>query len=192
MRQHAQVLKEALPRASQEGNIPISTMPPPAAKHPAEGVSLAKRSKHLLDLLEILVGILVSHVGGTDVKLEVWSKVLKIVIIWKFCRQEQNKHQMTSRNATNTSYCYRVAQQEPKHRSQRSASPNSHQSKLGDSAKLTQQLNTSSMHKSQEKVISSQYSGKAAGTFCWRRELQGVNANLNSYCRSGNPKALPQ
>lgn len=87
MRQHAQILKEALPRASQERNTSVSKMPPTAAKPPVEGGSLAKRNKHLLDLLKILIGILVSHVRGTDVELKVWSKVLKIVIIWKFCRQ---------------------------------------------------------------------------------------------------------
>jgi len=87
MRQHAQILKEALPRGSQERNTSVSKTPTHAVKPPAEGVSLAKRSKRLLDLLEILVGILVSHVGGTDVELKVWPKVLKIVIIWKFCRQ---------------------------------------------------------------------------------------------------------
>lgn len=87
MRQHAQILKETLPRAGQKRNTSVSKKPPTALKPPVEGVSLVKRSKHLLDLLEILVGILVSHVGGTDVQLKVWSKVLKIVVIWKFCRQ---------------------------------------------------------------------------------------------------------
>lgn len=40
---------------------------------------------HSLDLLQVVVGVLIGHVGGTDVQLEVWSKVLEVVIVWKFC-----------------------------------------------------------------------------------------------------------
>lgn len=36
-----------------------------------------------LDLLQILISVLVSHIGRTDVKFEVWSKVFKVVIVWK-------------------------------------------------------------------------------------------------------------
>lgn len=38
----------------------------------------------LLDLLQVVVGVLVGHVGGTDVQLEVWPKVLKVVVVWEF------------------------------------------------------------------------------------------------------------
>lgn len=57
MRQHAQILKETLPRASQERNTFVSRKLPPV-----KGVSLVKKGKHSLDLLEILIGILVGHV----------------------------------------------------------------------------------------------------------------------------------
>lgn len=34
-----------------------------------------------LDLVEVLRGVLVSHVGGADVELEVRPKVLKVVVV---------------------------------------------------------------------------------------------------------------
>lgn len=54
-----------------------------------KGVQIMLQSKEnclriLLDLFQIVSSVLVSHVGGTDVELEVWSKVLKVVIVWKF------------------------------------------------------------------------------------------------------------
>lgn len=39
----------------------------------------------LLDLLQVVVGVLIGHVGGADVQLEVWPKVLKVVVVWKLC-----------------------------------------------------------------------------------------------------------
>ena len=41
---------------------------------------------YILDLVEVFLGVLVGHVGGTDVELEVWAIVLKIVVVGKFCR----------------------------------------------------------------------------------------------------------
>lgn len=35
------------------------------------------------DLIEIFTSILIGHVCGTDVELEVWSEILKVVIIWQ-------------------------------------------------------------------------------------------------------------
>lgn len=43
------------------------------------------RIVHSLDLLQIVIGVLIGHVGRTDVQLEVWSKVLKVIVVWKFC-----------------------------------------------------------------------------------------------------------
>ena len=40
---------------------------------------------HPLDLVEVLWGVLVGHVGWTDVQLEVWAKVLKVVIVRQLC-----------------------------------------------------------------------------------------------------------
>lgn len=37
----------------------------------------------LLNLLQVVIGVLVGHVGGADVQLEVWSKVLKVVVVWE-------------------------------------------------------------------------------------------------------------
>lgn len=36
-----------------------------------------------LDLLQVLIRVLVSHIGRTDVKFEIWSKVFKVVVVWK-------------------------------------------------------------------------------------------------------------
>lgn len=36
-----------------------------------------------LDLLQVFIGILVGHIGRTDVKFEIWSKVFKVVIVRK-------------------------------------------------------------------------------------------------------------
>ena len=36
-----------------------------------------------LDLVEVVESVLVGHVGGTDVQLEVRTKVLKVVIVWQ-------------------------------------------------------------------------------------------------------------
>ena len=38
-----------------------------------------------LDLLQVVIGILIGHVGGADVQLEIWSKVLKVVIVRELC-----------------------------------------------------------------------------------------------------------
>ena len=38
-----------------------------------------------LDLVEVVKCVLIGHVGGTDVKLEVRSKVLEVVIVWQLC-----------------------------------------------------------------------------------------------------------
>ena len=37
------------------------------------------------DLVEIVGGVLVGHVGGCDVQLEVRSVVLKVVVVREFC-----------------------------------------------------------------------------------------------------------
>lgn len=37
-----------------------------------------------LDFLQVVVGVLVGHVGGADVQLEVRPKILKVVVVWKF------------------------------------------------------------------------------------------------------------
>ena len=46
--------------------------------------------KDSLDLLQIVVCVLVGHIGGADVQLEVWPKVLKVVVVWEFCGFERN------------------------------------------------------------------------------------------------------
>ena len=43
---------------------------------------------YIFDLVEVFLGVLVGHVGGTDVELEVWAIVLKIVVVGKFYRRE--------------------------------------------------------------------------------------------------------
>ena len=35
------------------------------------------------DLIEVVECVLIGHVGGADVKLEVRTKVLKVVIVWQ-------------------------------------------------------------------------------------------------------------
>lgn len=40
---------------------------------------------HSLDLLQVVVGVLIGHVGGADVQLEVWSEVLKVIVVWELC-----------------------------------------------------------------------------------------------------------
>ena len=37
---------------------------------------------HTLDLVEVLWCVLVAHVCWTDVQFEVWTKILKIVVVW--------------------------------------------------------------------------------------------------------------
>lgn len=46
-----------------------------------------------LDLLQVVVGVLVGHVGGTDVQFEVWPKVLKVIIVWKLCGETRMCYQ---------------------------------------------------------------------------------------------------
>lgn len=55
----------------------------PGDKNPER---LNASTAHSLDLLQVVVGVLIGHVGGTDVQLEVWPKVLKVVIVWEFCK----------------------------------------------------------------------------------------------------------
>lgn len=38
---------------------------------------------NILDLLQVVICVLVGHVGWTDVKFEVWAEVLKVVIVWE-------------------------------------------------------------------------------------------------------------
>ena len=40
---------------------------------------------HTLDLIEVLGRVLVTHVSWTDVQFEVWSKILKIVVVRQLC-----------------------------------------------------------------------------------------------------------
>lgn len=46
---------------------------------------------HSLDLLQVVVGVLIGHVGGADVQLEVGSKVLKVVVVWELCRVDLHR-----------------------------------------------------------------------------------------------------
>lgn len=50
--------------------------------------SALRRFLNSLDFLQVVVGVLVGHVGGADVQLEVGPKVLKVVVVWKFWRVE--------------------------------------------------------------------------------------------------------
>ena len=36
------------------------------------------------DLVEVVECVLIGHVGRADVKLEVWTKVLKVVVVGQF------------------------------------------------------------------------------------------------------------
>lgn len=36
-----------------------------------------------LDLLQVFIGILVGHIGRTDVKFEIWPKVFEVVVVRK-------------------------------------------------------------------------------------------------------------
>ena len=38
-----------------------------------------------LYLVEVLQCVLVAHVGGADVQLEVRTKVLKVIVVWQLC-----------------------------------------------------------------------------------------------------------
>lgn len=38
-------------------------------------------SKHILDLVHVLLCVLVGHVGGADVQLEIRAEVLKVVVV---------------------------------------------------------------------------------------------------------------
>ena len=44
-----------------------------------------------LNLLQVLRGILVGHVGRTDVKFKIRAKILKVVIIGKFCEGKRER-----------------------------------------------------------------------------------------------------
>lgn len=79
VREHAQVLEEPLPRASQ-GRDTLSPGATQGHQPPWKGRS----HQDSLDFLQVFVGVLVGHVGGADVELEVWPKVLKVVVVWKF------------------------------------------------------------------------------------------------------------
>ena len=39
-----------------------------------------------LYLVQVLAGILVGHVGGANVQLEIRPKIFKVVIVWQFCK----------------------------------------------------------------------------------------------------------
>lgn len=60
-----------------------------APKDPTKEVKLFNDvSLNSLDFLQVVVGVLVGHVRGADVQLEVGSKVLKVVVVRKFWRVE--------------------------------------------------------------------------------------------------------
>ena len=44
-----------------------------------------------LNLLQILGGILIGHVGRTNVELKIGAKILKVVIIGKFCEVQRKR-----------------------------------------------------------------------------------------------------
>ena len=50
--------------------------------------ALAGWTCHSLDFLHVLCGVLVGHVGGADVKLEIRSVVLKVVVVGQLCETE--------------------------------------------------------------------------------------------------------
>lgn len=80
MREHPQVLEESLPAASQGRTLCHPGPPPRPPPLPGRVIS----PPHSLDFLQVFVGVLVGHVGGADVELEVWPKVLEVVVVWKF------------------------------------------------------------------------------------------------------------
>ena len=51
----------------------------------------SQAGRHSLDFLHVLCGVLVGHVGGTDVKLEVGPVVLKVVIVGQLCGTESKR-----------------------------------------------------------------------------------------------------
>ena len=98
VRDHAQILKQASPNVTKMAanrtkcNEPnsASLFPPPPPPPPP-----------LLDLVQILCGVLVGHVGRAYVKLEVRSKVFEVVIVRQLCyhrryaKQSIMEHQRT-------------------------------------------------------------------------------------------------
>lgn len=79
MGQHSQVLKQSLSMTNgrEGGWAPV--------RDKSELRSSIKGCLQIysLDLLQVLICILVSHIGRIDVKFKIWSKVFKIVIVWK-------------------------------------------------------------------------------------------------------------
>ena len=52
---------------------------------------------HSLDLLQVLVSVLVGHVGRADVKLEIRSKVFKVVVVGQLCGQRERTVKIKTR-----------------------------------------------------------------------------------------------
>lgn len=42
-----------------------------------------------LDFLQVVIGVLIGHVGWADVQFEVRPKVLKLVVVWELCGVER-------------------------------------------------------------------------------------------------------
>ena len=85
MGKHSQIFKQSLSRKKKmlQNNSSSST----SHKDKYLNVTGNVRKNYimfLLDFFQVVSSVLICHVGGTDVKLEVWAKVLKVVIVWKF------------------------------------------------------------------------------------------------------------
>lgn len=81
MGQHSQVLKQSLSMANgiEGGWVLVRDKP-----QPQPGCSIKRcLGIYSLDLLQVLIGVLVRHIGRTDVKFEIWPKVFKVVVVWK-------------------------------------------------------------------------------------------------------------
>jgi len=49
-----------------------------------------------LNFIEIFTSILICHISRTDVKLEIWSKVLKVIVVWEFCNKKKNQTKLVA------------------------------------------------------------------------------------------------
>ena len=73
VRQHSQVLQQ-----SKDGGAILSRVLQRGKYYQKQ---ISYRHQPASDLVDVLAGVLVCHVAWRDVQLEVWSKVLKVVIV---------------------------------------------------------------------------------------------------------------
>lgn len=73
------------------GSTVLGPLVKPSLLRRCQDEMVIKQLNFLLYLFHILRSILVSHVGRANMQLEVWPKILKVIIIWQFYQKQRQK-----------------------------------------------------------------------------------------------------